>query len=149
MKKNNVSLGITIGFLLGLFISMFWGYNIIWGKTFFGNEVLSQYATNQKIALYQTFQDIRDPVGAEYKNVSYFSKDFDAHMYIKRNLVIADMCADNVLAYYIKEISKKHEVDIDYSRRIIKFSKPYDKEFEGYVRIVQGTTVLVEITIRR
>ena len=52
---------------------MFWGYNLIWGKTFFGKEVLSQYATNQKIALYQTFQDIRDPVGAEHKNVSLFS----------------------------------------------------------------------------
>ena len=44
-----------------------------YSETFFGKEVLSQYATNQKIALYQTFQDIRDPVGAEHKNVSYFS----------------------------------------------------------------------------
>lgn len=151
MKKNNVNLGITIGILLGLLISMFWGYNLIWGKTFFGKEVLSQYATNQKIALYQTFQDIRDPVGAEYKKVSYFSKDYDAHMYIKRILVITDMSAENVLDYYIKEISRKHEADIDYSRRIIKFNKALDNkyDFEGYVRIVQCTPVLVEITIRR
>lgn len=151
MKNNNVNLGITMGILLGLFISMLWGYNLIWGKTFFGKEVLSQYATNQKIALYQTFQDIRDPVGAEHKNVSYFSKDFDAHMYIKRILLITDMCAENVFDYYIKEVSQKHEVDIDYSRRIIKFNKTLDNkhEFEGCIRIVQCTPVLVEITIRR
>lgn len=72
-------------------------------------------------------------------------------MYIKRILLITDMCAENVFDYYIKEISQKHEVDIDYSRRIIKFNKTLDSkhEFEGYIRIVQCTPVLVEITIRR
>ena len=50
VKRNNINLGITLGIFLGLFISMLWAYNLIWGKTFFGVEIFSKYATNQKIA---------------------------------------------------------------------------------------------------
>ena len=147
MKRNNINLGIMLGIFLGLFISMLWAYNLIWGKTFFGVEIFSKYATNQKIAL----QDIRDPENAEYKDISYFSKDLDAHLYIKRKLVINGMLTNDVLIHYAEEISKYHEFKIDYSNKIISFSKLLEAnhKIEGLVRVVQDNPVLVEITIRR
>lgn len=151
VKRNNINLGIMLGIFLGLFISMLWAYNLIWGKTFFGVEIFSKYATNQKIALYQIFQDIRDPENAEYKDISYFSKDLDAHLYIKRKLVINGMLTNDVLIHYAEEISKYHEFKIDYSNKIISFSKLLEDnhKIEGLVRVVQDNPVLVEITIRR
>lgn len=147
MKRNNINLGIMLGIFLGLFISMLWAYNLILGKTFFGVEIFSKYATNQKIAL----QDIRDPENAEYKDISYFSKDLDAHLYIKRKLVINGMLTNDVLIHYAEEISKYHEFKIDYSNKIISFSKLLEAnhKIEGLVRVVQDNPVLVEITIRR
>ena len=147
VKRNNINLGIMLGIFLGLFISMLWAYNLIWGKTFFGVEIFSKYATNQKIAL----QDIRDPENAEYKDISYFSKDLDAHLYIKRKLVINGMLTNDVLIHYAEEISKYHEFKIDYSNKIISFSKLLEAnhKIEGLVRVVQDNPVLVEITIRR
>lgn len=72
-------------------------------------------------------------------------------MYIKRKLVINGMLTNDVLIYYAEEISKYHEFKIDYSNKIISFSKSLEDnhKIEGLVRVVQDNPVLVEITIRR
>lgn len=72
-------------------------------------------------------------------------------MYIKRKLVINGMLTNDVLIHYAEEISKYHEFKIDYSNKIISFSKLLEDnhKIEGLVRVVQDNPVLVEITIRR
>ena len=51
----------------------------------------------------------------------------------------------------LKKFQKYHEIKIDYSNKIISFSKSLEdnNKIEGLVRVVQDDPVLVEITIRR
>lgn len=149
--KNSTKVGIIIGISLGLLVSMYWIYNRIWGITFLGKDILAQHSSEYKISMYQIFQDIRDPYNVEYRNIDYFSKDFENHMYIKRSLVIADMSPQDTLDYYSQETSKYCEIDLDYSHKIIKLSKLLrdNQKIEGYVRIVQDKPVFVEIIVCR
>lgn len=151
MKEINIDIGVKVGIFLGLLISVVWVYSLVFGKTFFGKDIIPQYATNNRIAVCQIFQDIRDPDYVEYKNLTFFSKDFETRMYIKRSLVIANMDVNDVFMYYVSEASKHCDVFIDYQNKVIKLSKSLsnNQKIEGDIRVSQDVPVLVEITIRR
>lgn len=146
-KKQQIILGIKLGFIISLLLISYPLYDAVWGSTFFGIQVQEDSQPTYKIGIYESFQDIRDPQNSRWITAKSIGRYGSSSFYLNRIVEIESMTPEEALEYYYKELKNKklfNDVNLIKNDKRILFKKFMA---EGAIIVIKEnpTTILVDV----